>query len=99
MLTRWMTHASEFATPMKELEALPGYRADKSADIAEAKKLMAAAGLTDGVKNVDFVSDSGAPHAEILAPAFQDELKRTLGIETKVRVMERTRLIESLKKC
>jgi len=98
MLTRWMTHASEFATPMKELEALSGYRADKTADIAEAKKLMAAAGLADGVKNVDFVSASVAPHAEILAPAFQDELRRTLGIETKIRVMERALLIEELKK-
>jgi len=98
MLTRWMTHASEFATPMKELEGLPGYRADKAADIAEAKKLMAAAGVADGIKNVDFVSASVAPHAEILAPAFQDELKRTLGIETKIRVMERALLIEELKK-
>src|SRR5881628_1143674 len=98
MLTRWMTHASEFATSLKELEALPGYRADKSADIAEAKKLMAAAGLADGIKNVDFVSASVAPHAEILAPAFQDELKRTLGIETRIRVMERALLIEALKK-
>jgi len=98
MLTRWMTHASEFASPMAELEKLPGYRADKSADIAEAKKLMAAAGLADGVKNVDFVSASVAPHAEILAPAFQDELRRTLGIETRIRVMERALLIEELKK-
>src|SRR5207245_1273304 len=80
------------------LKGLPGYRADKTADIAEAKKLMAAAGLADGVKNVDFVSASVAPHAEILAPAFQEELRRTLGIETKIRVMERALLIEELKK-
>ena len=59
---------------------------------------MAAAGLADGIKGVDFVSASVAPHAEILAPAFQDELKRTLGIETKIRVMERALLIEELKK-
>src|SRR5438046_3765816 len=68
MLTRWLTHASEFATPMKELEALAGYRADKTADLAEAKKLMAAAGVADGIKNVDFVSASVGPAAEILAP-------------------------------
>jgi len=98
VLTRWMTHASEFASPLKELEGLPGYRADKAADIAEAKKLMAAAGIPDGVKGVDFVSASVAPHAEILAPAFQEELRRTLGIETKIRVMERALLIEELKK-
>src|SRR5215470_12796221 len=98
VLTRWMSHASEIAIPLKEIETLPGYRADKTADLAEAKKLMAEAGLADGVKNVDFVSASVAPHAEILAPAFQDELKRTLGIETKIRVMERALLIEELKK-
>src|SRR5438132_9671433 len=66
--------------------------------MAEAKKLMAAAGLADGVKCVDFVSASVAPHAEILAPAFQDELRRTLGIESKIRVMERALLIEEMKK-
>ena len=44
------------------------------------------------------MSASVAPHAEILAPAFQDELKRTLGIESKIRVMERALLIEELKK-
>jgi peptide/nickel transport system substrate-binding protein len=98
VLTRWMTHASEFASPLAELEKLPGYRADKTADLAEAKKLMAAAGLADGIKGVDFVSASVAPHAEILAPAFQDELRRTLGIESKIRVMERALLIEELKK-
>src|SRR5260370_37476875 len=79
------------------METLRVYRADKTADIAEARKLMAAAGLADGVKNVDFVSASVAPHAEILAPAFQDELRRTLGIETKIRVMERALLIEEMK--
>jgi len=59
---------------------------------------MAAAGLADGIKNVDVVSASVAPPAEILDPAFQDELRRTLGIETKIRVMERALLIEELKK-
>src|SRR5215472_8234697 len=89
VLTRWMTHASEFATPRAELEQMPAYRADKSADLAEAKKLMAAAGYGDGVKGLDLVSASVAPHAEILAPAFQEELHRTLNIDSKIRVMER----------
>ena len=98
VLTRWMTHASEFATPRAELEQMPAYRADKSADLAEAKKLMAAAGYRDGVKGLDLVSASVAPHAEILAPAFQEELRRTLNIESKIRVMERALLIEEMKK-
>ena len=83
---------------MGELEKLPGYRADRSADIAEAKKLMAAAGLADGIRASTSVSASVAPHAEILAPAFRDELRRTLGIESKIRVMERALLIEGMKK-
>jgi peptide/nickel transport system substrate-binding protein len=41
---------------------------------------------------VDFLSASVAPHAEIMAPAFQDQLKRTLNIETKIRVTERALL-------
>jgi peptide/nickel transport system substrate-binding protein len=98
VLTRWMTHASELATPRKDLEQMPAYRADKSADVAEAKKLMAAAGYPDGVKGLDLVSASVAPHAEILAPAFQEELRRTLNIDTKIRVMERALLIEEMKK-
>src|SRR4030095_7390435 len=98
VLTRWMSHASEFASPLKEIQNLPGHRGDKTAALAEAKKLMATAGRADGIKGVDFVSASVAPHAEILAPAFQDELRRTLGIESKIRVMERSLLIEELKK-
>jgi ABC-type transport system substrate-binding protein len=54
--------------------------------------------VAGGIKGVDLVSASVAPHAEILAPAFQEELRRTLGIETKIRVMERALLIEELKK-
>src|SRR5207237_5514641 len=70
----------------------------QTADPAEANKPMAGAGLADGIKTVAFVSASVAPHAEILAPALQDELRRTLGIETRIRVMERALLIEELKK-
>jgi peptide/nickel transport system substrate-binding protein len=98
VLTRWMTHASEFAIPRTDLEQMPGYRADKMADLAEAKKLMAAAGYADGFKGLDLVSASVAPHAEILAPAFQEELRRTLNIDSKIRVMERPLLIEEMKK-
>jgi len=97
-LTRWMSHASEFAIPRAELETLPGYRPDKSADVAEAKKLLAAAGHPSGLKGVDLVAASVPPHAEILAPAFQEELRRTLGIETKIRALERGVLAEELKK-
>src|SRR5262249_60379505 len=57
-----------------------------------------AACFGDGVKSRDFVPASVAPHAEILAPAFQEELRRTLNIDSKIRVMERALLIEEMKK-
>lgn len=97
-LSRWMSPASPFATPTKEVAQLPGYRAEKEADIAEAKKLLAEAGFPNGFKDVDLLVASVPPHSEILAPAFQDQLKRTLNIETRIRVLERALLLEEYKK-
>ena len=76
---------------------MPGYRQDKTEDIAAAKKLLADAGFGNGMPPIELLSASVAPHAEVLAPAFQDQLKRTLGIETKIRVVERSLLIEEQK--
>jgi len=53
MLTRWMTHASEFASPLAELEKLPGI-APTSRRPRGGQELMAAAGLADGIKNRRF---------------------------------------------
>jgi peptide/nickel transport system substrate-binding protein len=97
-LSRWMSPASPFATPTSDLEKLPGYRADKAADIAAAKKLLAETAVPGGFKDVDLLVASVPPHAEILAPAFQDQLKRTLNIETRIRVLERALLLEEYKK-
>jgi peptide/nickel transport system substrate-binding protein len=97
-LSRWMSPASPFATPAQELAQLPGYRADKAADIVAAKKLLSEAGFPNGFKDVDLLVASVPPHAEILAPAFQDQLKRTLNIETRIRVLERALLLEEYKK-
>jgi peptide/nickel transport system substrate-binding protein len=96
-LTRWVPYGGEFATPPDKIAALPGYRADKTADIAQAKKLLADAGYADGIKGVDFLCASVAPHSQIMAPAIQDQLKRNLGIETTIRVQERSLLIEQEK--
>lgn len=41
-----------WALPEEELLTLPGFRKDRDADIAEAKKLMEAAGLGDGYSDV-----------------------------------------------
>mgnify|MGYP001090648470 CR=1 FL=1 len=83
-------------SPPEEIVKLPGYRQDKTQDIEAAKKLMAEAGVPDGF-SIELLCASLAPHAEVMAPAFQDQLKRTLGIETKIRVVERSLLIEEQK--
>ncbi|MER3404099.1 MAG: hypothetical protein C4289_02060 [Chloroflexota bacterium] len=91
-LTRWIPYGDKFATPPEQIGRLPGYRPDKSEDIATARRLLAEAGYADGIRGVDFLAASVAPHAEIMAPAFQDQLKRTLNIETRIRVTERALL-------
>lgn len=88
-LTRWVPLGDPYATPPDVIAELSGYREDKSADIEEAKKLLAEAGYPDGIKDVDFLVASLPPHADLLGPAFQDQLKRTLNIEATIRVAER----------
>lgn len=90
--TRWIPHGDPFATPAEQIAKLPGYRDDKTEDIQMAKKLLAEAGFADGFGPVDFLSASVAPHAEIMAPAFQEQLKRTLNIDAKIRTQERALL-------
>ncbi len=96
-LTRWIPHGDKFATPQDEIAKLPGFRPDKADDITAAKKLLADAGFSSGIGQVELLSASVAPHAEVMAPAFQDQLKRTLGIETRIRVAERALLSEEQK--
>jgi peptide/nickel transport system substrate-binding protein len=94
----WLPRASDFARPPEQLDKMPGYRADKSADIAEAKKLMAEAGVGSGIQGLDLLCASVASHAQVLAPAIQEQLKRTLNIEAKIRVVERIQIGENLQK-
>ena len=54
--------------------------------------MLAEAGYPDGIQGVELLAASIAPHSELLAPAFQDQLKRTLGIESEIRVTERALL-------
>ncbi len=88
-LSSWLPRASSFATSTEVLEKTPGYRADKTADVTEAKKLMADAGFAQGISGLDFLVSSTASNAQVLAPAIQEQLKRTLNIEAKIRVAER----------
>lgn len=96
-LTRWIPYGDPFATAPEKIATLPGYREDKTADITEAKKLLADAGFADGLKDVEILAATG-PQAELLAPAFQDMLARNLNIQTKIRTIERAQLVEEEKK-
>lgn len=95
-LTRWMPYGDAHSTPPEEIAQLPGYREDKTADIEEAKKLLADAGFPDGIKDVEILAASG-PQAELLATAIQDMLKRNLNIEATIRIIERAQLVEEEK--
>lgn len=71
--------------------------ADKTQDIADARKLLADAGFPNGVPGVELLSASVPPHAEIMAPGIQDQLKNALGMEVNIRVAERSLLVEDEK--
>ena len=96
-LSRWVPHGGEFATPRATIATLPGFRADKTQDVADARKLLADAGYANGVPGVELLSASVPPHAEIMAPAIQDQLKNALGMEVNIRVAERSLLVEDEK--
>ncbi|MBV7330676.1 twin-arginine translocation signal domain-containing protein [Chloroflexi bacterium TSY] len=91
-LTSWVPHGDTYATAHEQLLETPGYREDKSEDIEMAKQLLAEAGYPDGIDDVELLAASVAPHSELLAPAFQDQLKRTLNINATIRVTERALL-------
>ena len=73
---------SECRTPKAELEKRLGYQEDPTAAIKEAKKLMAAAGLRQRLKNLDFVVRDVASF-KLWAEAIQAMLKEGLNIETQ----------------
>jgi ABC-type transport system substrate-binding protein len=95
-LTRWIPYGDPFATAPDAIAQLPGYRENKTADLEEAKQLMAEAGFADGIKGVELLAAAG-PQAELLGPAVQDMLARSLGIETEIRIIERAQLGEEEK--
>ncbi len=95
-LTRWIPYGDPYATTSEEIAQLPGYREDKTADLEEAKKLLADAGFPDGIQGVELLAATG-PQAELLAPAFQDMLARNLNIQTTIRTIERAQLVEEEK--
>jgi len=93
--TRWQINSSPYALSHTEINALPGYRADKVADRAEAKLLMAAAGYPDGFK-AQIASTATTAIVEIRVPALLSQLA-FLGITADVRTYERALQAEEFK--
>ena len=93
-LTAWMPVVAPYAPTEDELLTRPGYRPEKDEDIAEAKRLLAEAGYPDGFGPIDLVTASDPQHSGINGPAVQEELRRSLGIESEIRLVERGLLSE-----
>lgn len=68
----------------EELYEIPGYRKPKDEDIAEAKKLMEAAGYPDGFKVEAKTADQYLPDIEPLIPVLREHLK----IDIDLNVLE-----------
>lgn len=95
-VTRWLPSASPYATPQEELLTMPGYRPDKTEDIAEAKRLLAEAGYPDGFETT-FTAWTEASSSEVAVPAFAELLRTSLNIQGEVKVVERSLTAEVLK--
>ena len=78
---------SAFATPPAKLSERLGYQPDPKAAITEARRLLAAAGHPNGLKNVDFLVRE-LPHHKLWSVAIQALLKETLNIETTLRTVQ-----------
>lgn len=77
---------SDFATPTAQLAERPGYQADPTAAIKEARQLIAAAGHANGLKGVDFLVRESHTN-KIWAAAIQAMLKEALHIDTTLRTV------------
>jgi ABC-type transport system substrate-binding protein len=76
---------SDFATPLDQLVKRPGYQADPTAAIQEAKVLMAASGYKGGAP-LDFLVRDVATF-KLWAQAIQAMLQQSLGLECKLRTV------------
>jgi peptide/nickel transport system substrate-binding protein len=99
-VSRWVSAGGAGATPIEEIVKMPGYRRDNAEDIKEARRLLAEAGFPDGkgLPTFDFVAASVPGHSQVLAPFFVEQMKTNLGMNFKIRVVERALVNEEYKK-
>ena len=77
---------SEFATPTDQLFKRVGYQDDPTAAVKEAKGLMAAAGLGNGIKGLDFMVRDIASF-KLWAQAIQAMLQQNLDVQCNLRTV------------
>jgi peptide/nickel transport system substrate-binding protein len=77
---------SEFAARQQERDKWLGYQVDPAAAIKEARALMAAAGHSGGIKDLDFMVREIAIF-KLWSQAIQAMLKESLGIECNLRTV------------
>jgi ABC-type transport system substrate-binding protein len=77
---------SEWATPLDELKKRPGYQADTTAAVKEAKALMAAAGYPNGIKGLDYLVRDVASF-KLWAQAVQAMLQQAINVECTLRTV------------
>ncbi|MBI2911747.1 MAG: ABC transporter substrate-binding protein, partial [Chloroflexi bacterium] len=85
-----------FSIPLDELKKLPGWRQPKDEDIAEAKKLLAAAGYPDGFKTtLQTARDrtTARPIMEAVGPMLKN-----VGIDAEIRPLERAVFLDNQRK-
>jgi ABC-type transport system substrate-binding protein len=78
---------SEWASPPAEMAKRLGYQKDPGPAVQEARKLMAAAGYANGVKDLDFLVRDIATF-RLWSVAIQAMLKETINVECKLRVAQ-----------
>lgn len=87
-LARWVATPGKgiYATPEEELLKMPGFRQPKEQDVAEARRLLADAGLAQGFKTTMAVVKFGnvEGNAEVLA----EQMRKALGLEIVLQPME-----------
>jgi peptide/nickel transport system substrate-binding protein len=94
ILGTYIVSNSPYAPTYEELLTWPGYRPDKTEDLAEAKRLMAEAGYPDGFKT-RYLSGTGTTNS-ITSAVYQDNLK-DLGIEVEIDLVEGVQYFEEVR--